>query len=102
MESGAKCGCNHSLAVICGVFSGIAVALYLAQDLCLDRGGRLSDAAWTCETASGVASLWSLLTPGIALLALVAGVAVYFAASVAGRRWLFRYARQQQWRQQDE
>jgi threonine/homoserine/homoserine lactone efflux protein len=30
METGAKCGCNHSLAVICGVFAAIAVALVLA------------------------------------------------------------------------
>lgn len=94
MEAGAKCGCNHSLAVICGIFAGIAAALFLAGDRCLDAGGRLSDTAWTCEAASGaINSLWSLITPGIVAVAVVVGIPVYFAVSLLGRRWLFRYGK---------
>jgi hypothetical protein len=92
METGTKCGCNHSLAVICGAFAGMAVALFLAEDRCLDAGGRVSGAAWSCQDASGaVGSLWSLVTPGVAAAAVVVGIAVYLAASALGRRWLFRY-----------
>jgi len=92
METGAKCGCNHSLAVICGVFSGMAVALFLAEGRCLDGGGRVSDTAWSCQAASGaVGSVWGLVTPGIAAAAVLVGIAVYFAVSILGRRWLFRY-----------
>ena len=92
MEAGAKCGCNHSLAIICGIFAGIAVALVLAEGRCLDTGGRVSDTAWSCQTASGtVGSLWGFVTPGIAAVAVLVGLAVYFAVSVIGRRWLFRY-----------
>jgi hypothetical protein len=92
METGAKCGCNHSLAVICGVFAGMAVALFLAEGRCLDSGGRVSDTAWSCLDASGaVGSLWGLVTPGGAAVAVAVGLAVYFAASALGRRWLFRY-----------
>lgn len=91
MGTEAKCGCNHSLAVICGVFAGIAVALFLAGDNCLDAGGRLSDTAWTCEAASGaMSSLWGLMTPGIVAAAVFVGIPVYFAVTVVGRRWFFR------------
>ena len=94
METRAKCGCNHSLAVICGVFAAIAVALVLAERVCVDSGGKTSDTAWLCEAASGAAtSLWAFVTPGIAAMALLAGVPVYFAVAAAGRRWLFRYGR---------
>ncbi len=94
MQAGAKCGCNHSLAVICGVFAAIAVALVLAEGRCADSGGTASDTAWLCEAASGAAtSLWAFVTPGIAAAALLAGVPVYFAVAAAGRRWLFRYGR---------
>jgi hypothetical protein len=94
MDTGTRCGCNHSLAVICGVFAGIAVALLLAEQRCLDSGGRVSDAAWLCEAASGgVGSLWGLVTPGIVALAVLVGIPVYFAASALGRRWLFRYGK---------
>lgn len=82
-----KCGCNHSLGVICGIFAGAAVALFLAEDRCLDAGGRLSDTAWTCELASGaISSLWVLVTPGIIALAVFIGIPVYFAVTVIGRR----------------
>jgi hypothetical protein len=92
METGARCGCNHSLAAICGVFAGIAVSLFLAESRCLDSGGRVSDTAWSCAAASGaVGPVWDLVTPGIAAVAVLAGIAVYLAASALGRRWLFRY-----------
>ena len=94
MEAGTKCGCNHSLAVICAVFAGSAVALFLAGDRCLDGGGRLSDTAWTCEAASGaIRSLWGLVTPGIIALAILVGVPVYFSLAALGRRWIFRYGK---------
>lgn len=94
METGTKCGCNHSLAVICGIFAGVAVALFLAEDRCLDAGGRLSDTAWTCELASGaISSLWGWVTPGIITLAVFVGIPVYFAVTVFARRWIFRYGR---------
>jgi hypothetical protein len=94
MDAGAKCGCNHSLAVICGVFAAIAVALVLAERRCADSGGMPSDTAWLCEAASGAAtSLWAFVTPGIAAMGLLAGIPVYFAVAAAGRRWLFRYGR---------
>jgi len=93
METGIKCGCNHSLAVICGVFAGMAVTLFLAGERCLEAGGRLSDTAWTCEVAGTVSSLWGLVTPGIVAAAVFVGVLVYFAVTVLGRRWLFRYGK---------
>ncbi len=94
METGTKCGCNYSLAAICGIFGGGAVALFLAEDRCLDAGGRLSDAAWTCELASAaITSVWTLVTPGIAAAAVLAGIPVYFAMTFIGRRWLFRYGK---------
>lgn len=92
MQTGPKCACNRSLAVICGFFAGLAVALYLAGDRCLDGGGRLSESAWTCEAASGaVAQLWGFLTPGIVAVAAVAGIIVFVAVDAIGRRWIFRY-----------
>jgi hypothetical protein len=91
MNSGVKCACNYSLAVICGVFAAIAVALVLAEGRCLEGGGRVSDTAWVCEAANGaVGLLWGLVTPGIAAVALLVGVAIYFAVAFTGRRWLFR------------
>jgi len=94
MDRDTKCGCNHSLAVICGTFASIAVALLLAEDRCLDRGGRVSDTAWSCEGVSGaVSSLWGLVTPGIVAVMVFVGVLVYFAVAVFGRRWLFRYGK---------
>jgi len=94
METGTKCGCNHSLAIICGIFAGVAVVLFLAGDLCLDAGGRLSDTAWTCEVAPGaISSLWGLVTPGIVAVAAFVGIPVYFGVAIFGRRWIFRYGR---------
>jgi hypothetical protein len=94
METGTRCACNHSLAVICGVFAGIAVALYLAGQRCVDAGGRLSDTAWTCEIAPrAIHSLWEQVTPGVLAAAILVGVPVYFIVARLGRRWLFRYGR---------
>jgi hypothetical protein len=94
METGTNCGCNRSLAVICGIFAAGAVALFLAGDRCLDAGGKLSDAAWTCDVASGASSsLWGLVTPGILAMAVFAGILVYSAVTVIARRWLFRYGK---------
>ena len=92
MDTGAKCGCNHSLAVICGIFASIAVALFLAENRCLDRGGRVSDAAWSCQDVSGaVSSLWGLVSLEMYAVAFLAGIPVYFAVAALGRRWLFKY-----------
>lgn len=94
METGTRCACNYSLAVICGVFAGVAVVLYLAGLRCLDAGGRLSDTAWTCEIAPGaIRSLWGLVTPGIIAVGVVIGALVYFVVAALGRRWLFRYGK---------
>jgi hypothetical protein len=91
MDWDTKCGCNRSLAVIAGAFAGMAVALFLAEDRCLDLGGRVSDSAWSCQAAGGAAvSLWSLVTPGIAALMAITGVLVYLAANALGRRWLLK------------
>ena len=95
MGPGARCNCNHSLAVICGVFAALAAALLVAESRCAARGGRVSDAAWVCEAASGAATpLWTLFTPGMLFLAVIlVGLPVYFLAAAIGRRWLFRYGR---------
>jgi hypothetical protein len=94
METGTNCGCNRSLAAICGIFAAGAAALFLAGDRCLDAGGKLSDTAWTCEVASGaISSLWGLLTPAIVAVAILVGIPVYFAVTVIGRRWLLRYGK---------
>ena len=82
------CGCNRSVAILGGLFAGLAACLVLAQGRCLDAGGKVSDAAWACEMASGAsASLWSLVSPGMAVLVVLAvGVPVYVAANAVGRR----------------
>ena len=84
------CGCNRSVAILGGLFAGLAACLVLAQDRCLDAGGRVSDAAWACELASGAsASLWSLVSPGVAVLVVLAvGVPAYLAANAIGRRFI--------------
>jgi hypothetical protein len=67
----------------------MAVAALLAQDRCLDSGGRLSDAAWVCESAAGTVTLWSLVSPAaIGVVALAVGVPVYLAVSGLGNRWI--------------
>ena len=90
LGSATICGCSRSLAAICAVFASLAVAALLAQDQCLDSGGRLSDTAWVCESASGtVIALWSLLSPvAIGVIALAVGLPVYLAVSAIGNRWI--------------
>lgn len=82
------CRCNRSLAVLCALFAGIAVATLIAEDRCLDAGGRLSDSAWICETASGTtASLWTLLNPTtIGLVVAAVGVPVFWVINAIGER----------------
>jgi hypothetical protein len=84
------CHCNRSLAVLAGLFSSLAACAFLAEDICLDRGGRVSDAAWACELAAGAdVSLWSLLSPsGMALAALVVGVPVALVVNAVGKRFI--------------
>lgn len=84
------CHCNRSLAVLGGLFAALAACAFLAEDTCLDRGGRVSDASWACELASGAAvSLWSLLSPsGMALAALVVGVPVALVVNAIGKRFI--------------
>lgn len=84
------CGCNRSLAVLSGLFASLAACALLAESRCLDGGGRVSDASWVCDLASGAsASLWSLLSPwNYPLAAVAVGVPVYFVASAIGRRFI--------------
>lgn len=84
------CRCNRSLAVLGGLFAALAACAFLAEDACLDRGGRVSDASWACELASGGAvSLWSLLSPSaVALGALAVGVPVAFVVNAIGKRFI--------------
>lgn len=84
------CRCNRSLAVLGGLFAALAACAFLAEDACLDRGGRVSDASWACELASGGAvSLWSLLSPSaVALGALAVGVPVAFVGNAIGKRFI--------------
>lgn len=86
----SPCGCNRSLAVLGALFSGLAACVFLAEDTCLDRGGVVSDAAWLCELSSGASvSLWSLLSPAGAVLAVVVvGLPVYFVVNAIGRRFI--------------
>lgn len=87
-ETPMRCACRHSLAALSALFASLAAAAIVAGRRCLEGGGRLSDDTWTCETAPGVvASLWTLVTPGVlALAALVVGVPAYFAVSALARR----------------
>ncbi len=84
------CGCNRSVAVLAGLFAGLAACVLLAGDSCLDRGGRVSDTAWDCELAAGTsASLWSLVSPvTVAIVVLAVGIPVYFAVNAIGRRFI--------------
>ena len=77
-----SCRCSRAPAAVCALFAALAAAALLAQDACLDAGGRVSDSAWACEMASGAsASLWTLVGPAaLAAVALVVGLPVYLAA----------------------
>ena len=82
--------------MLCGVFASMAVATLLAEDTCLDAGGRVSDTAWACETASGVtSSLWALMTPAtFGIVVVVVGLPVYFVVNAIGRRWIVAHGTQ--------
>lgn len=82
------CGCTRSVAAVCALFAALATGSLLAGNRCVDGGGRVSDVAWVCELASGGASsLWSLVSPLDAAIAiLVVGVPVYLVANAAARR----------------
>jgi hypothetical protein len=84
------CRCNRSLAVLGGLFAALAACALLAEDACRDRGGRVSDAAWACEFASGAGvSLWTLLSPSVmALAALAVGVPVALVVNALGKRFI--------------
>ena len=86
------CRCSRSLGAICGLFAALAVGALLAEDRCLDAGGRVSEAGWVCELASGAsASLWSSLTPlTVVAVAVAVGVPVYFLVNALGQRLIAR------------
>lgn len=91
MNDAIRCGCQRSVAVICAAFASAAVIALFAEDRCLDKGGRLSDSAWSCESTAGIiGSLWSLVTPQMFVLAVaIAGVPVYFMVRAIAARWIF-------------
>ena len=88
MRESVACRCGHSVAAVCALFASLAAAAFLAEDGCLDAGGRVSDSAWTCELASGaMQSLWSQLTPALVLFVIaLVGLPVYFAVDALARR----------------
>ena len=89
-DNATVCRCNRSLGVISAVFASLAVLAFIAEDRCLDGGGRVSDVAWICEVASGASvNIWSLVSPfAIGLVALAIGVPVYFGANAIGGRFI--------------
>lgn len=88
-DSATVCRCNRSLGVICAIFASLAVLALIAQDACLDSGGRVSDGAWVCEVASGASvNIWSLVSPlALFLVALGVGIPVYFGVNALGERF---------------
>ena len=95
LGSATVCHCNRSLGVISAIFASLAVLALIAEDGCLDGGGRVSDVAWVCEVASGASlNIWSLISPfTIGLVALGIGVPVYFGANAIGGRLIAAYGR---------
>ena len=84
------CGCTRSVAAVCALFAALATGALLAGKRCVEGGGRVSDASWVCEGASGGASsLWPLLSPLDAAIAiLLVGVPVYLVVNAIARRAL--------------
>lgn len=82
------CGCTRSVAAVCALFASLATGSLLAGKRCVEGGGRVSDVTWVCELApGGASSLWSLVSPSDAAIAiLVVGVPVYLAANAGARR----------------
>lgn len=87
-EGTKACPCNRAPAVVSAIFACLAVLALIAQDRCLDGGGRVSDVAWVCEAASGVGvNIWSLVSPlAMGLVALGIGIPVYFGVNAIVRR----------------
>jgi hypothetical protein len=94
-ESAPMCGCNRSMGAISAIFASLGVLALIAQDGCLDGGGRVSDAAWICELASGASvNIWSLVSPfAVGAVALAIGVPVYFGVNAIGGMLIAAYAR---------
>lgn len=81
------CGCTRSVAAVCALFAALATGSLLAGQRCAEDGGRVSEVTWACEFASGAASLWSLVSPlDAAIAVLLVGVPVYLVANAAARR----------------
>jgi hypothetical protein len=94
-ENATVCRCNRSLGAVSAIFASLAVLAFIAEDGCMDGGGRLSDVAWVCEVASGTSvSIWSLVSPfAISLVAVGIGIPVYFGANAIGGRLIAAYGR---------
>lgn len=92
-----NCRCSHSLAAICAVFASVAVTAFVAEDGCLDAGGRVSDVAWACELAAGASEpLWSHVSiAGVGFVFLLIGVPVYLVVNSMGRHWILTHGKQQ-------
>lgn len=82
------CGCTRSVGAVCALFAALATGALLAGRRCAEGGGRVSDATWVCELApGGASSLWSLVSPLDAAIAIVlVGVPVFLAANAGARR----------------
>lgn len=82
------CACNRSAAVLGGFFASLAACVLVAEGRCRGAGGRVSEASWACDLANGASSpLWSLVTPGVmALTVLAVGVPVFLVVNAVGRR----------------
>lgn len=82
------CACNRALAALCGLFASLAACILLAEYACRDAGGRVSEAAWACATATGSSvPLWSTVPAAwLAVAALGIGIPVALAAGALGRR----------------
>jgi hypothetical protein len=94
-ENATVCPCSRSLGVISAIFASLAVLALIAQDGCLDGGGRVSDGAWVCELASGISvSVWSFVSPLlVALVAVGVGLPFYLAVTAIGSRFIGAYAK---------
>jgi hypothetical protein len=94
-ESATVCGCRRSLGVISAIAASLAVLALIAEDGCLDGGGRVNDVAWICEVASGASvSIWSLVSPSaIGLVVLAIGIPVYLGTNAIGGRVIAAYGR---------
>lgn len=92
-DSTTTCRCNRSLGVISAIFASLAVLALIAENGCLDSGGRVGDAAWVCEAASGAsANIWSFVSPfAMGLVALGVGIPLYFGVNALGGRFIAAY-----------